>query len=365
MGLLVGAAFGATWLGGHLARESSLRAEAGHLNQLAALSQSGQASAAAFDSGKGFDKGAMHIAMRFSRLNDTGADNPLLAQNLNALHTSNYVRTGKAQLLRASLLTDQADTIIADHPAPLRAASAFALKAHNQNDADCLTQAVYYEARGEGTEGMRAVAQVILNRVRHPAYPKSICSVVYQGAAQHTACQFSFVCNGAMTAPVKSRAWKRARNVADAALNGYVMKAVGTATSFHTVNVHPSWSATMQKVAQIGSHIFYQFRGRATQIADARDVHPSTDIPALNTPAHQAAQTALLNTLSRETATEARPVAASAEIRGQAALDIAAALHHGGSAAPAEAGAHKNQTAKIHPAAPKASEAPAPQDVQS
>src|SRR5690606_21735492 len=76
-------------------------------------------------------------------------------------------------------------------------------------DLECLTQAVYYEARGEGRDGMRAVAQVVLNRVRHPAFPKSVCGVVFQGAGRRTGCQFSFTCNGSMRGRVNRAAWNR------------------------------------------------------------------------------------------------------------------------------------------------------------
>jgi spore germination cell wall hydrolase CwlJ-like protein len=213
----------------------------------------------------------------------------------------------------------------------VRAAAAMNFKRANRSDSDCLTQAVYYEARGEGVEGMRAVAQVILNRVRHPAYPKTICGVVYQGAYQRTSCQFSFVCNGAMGAPVESWAWRRAKTVADAALNGYVMAAVGTSTSFHTTGVRPGWGRTMERVAQIGSHIFYQFRGRGSHIASSlNDVQPSSGVPNTAAPAETAPamdkQTvAMLNAQSRAQATRpnaARPVQVSAQVHGQSAQDI-------------------------------------------
>jgi hypothetical protein len=78
----------------------------------------------------------------------------------------------------------------------------------------CLTAAVYYEARSEGQEGQRAVAQVVLNRVRHPAFPKSVCGVVYQGSQRRTGCQFSFTCDGSLRARREAGAWARARQVA-------------------------------------------------------------------------------------------------------------------------------------------------------
>jgi spore germination cell wall hydrolase CwlJ-like protein len=129
-------------------------------------------------------------------------------------------------------------------------------------DVDCLTDAVYYEARGESPAGQAAIAQVVLNRVRHPAYPKSVCGVVYQGARQGS-CQFSFACNGALDSEREPEAWRRAKTVAERALAGFVMPVVGDATSFHVATARPDWGANMMRVAQIGLHIFYRFGGHA------------------------------------------------------------------------------------------------------
>src|SRR5437868_6142648 len=96
----------------------------------------------------------------------------------------------------------------------------------------CLTQAVYYEAGFEPAEGRRAVAQVVLNRLRHPAFPKSVCGVVYQGSTG-TVCQFSFVCDGALYRRPAIDAWREAEAIAAAALSGYVEKSVGLATHYH------------------------------------------------------------------------------------------------------------------------------------
>ncbi len=119
---------------------------------------------------------------------------------------------------------------------------------------DCLATAVYYEARGEGQAGMEAVAQVVLNRVRHPSFPKSVCGVVYQG------CQFSFTCNGAMRGARQREVWARSRNIAERALGGYVYTPVGTATHFHTNYVNPRWGG-LTRIGQVGTHIFYKIGG--------------------------------------------------------------------------------------------------------
>ncbi len=126
---------------------------------------------------------------------------------------------------------------------------------------DCMTAAIYYEARWESVDGQRAVAQVVLNRMRHPAYPKTVCGVVFQGSNQTTSCQFSFSCDGSMHGQPNPDVWARCRVVAEAALNGYVMKAVGNATHYHAVYVAPYWSPNLVKVSTIGAHIFYRWTG--------------------------------------------------------------------------------------------------------
>jgi spore germination cell wall hydrolase CwlJ-like protein len=125
----------------------------------------------------------------------------------------------------------------------------------------CLTAAVYYEAAIESTDGQRAVAQVVINRVRHAAYPKSICGVVFQGSERKTGCQFTFTCDGSLRRKPSQRGWQRAQAVAQAALGGSVYKAVGWATHYHTNWVVPYWSASLTKVANVGTHIFYRWTG--------------------------------------------------------------------------------------------------------
>src|SRR6202008_874279 len=102
---------------------------------------------------------------------------------------------------------------------------------------ECLTSAIYYEAAQEPADGQRAVAQVVLNRVRHPAFPNSVCGVVYQGSTRSTGCQFSFTCDGSMLHPRELGAWARAREIAQAALDGYVYAPIGLATHYHTTAI--------------------------------------------------------------------------------------------------------------------------------
>lgn len=127
----------------------------------------------------------------------------------------------------------------------------------------CLTLALYYEAANEPTQGQRAVAQVVLNRVAHPSYPASVCGVVFQGSERRTGCQFSFTCDGSLARKPARATWDRARTVATEALAGHVHTAVGTATHYHATYVLPYWAASLDNVGTIGLHTFYRWRGAA------------------------------------------------------------------------------------------------------
>ncbi|MBW8842704.1 MAG: cell wall hydrolase, partial [Sphingomonadales bacterium] len=120
---------------------------------------------------------------------------------------------------------------------------------------------VYYEARSQSDEGQRAVAQVVLNRVRDRAFPDSVCGVVYQGSTRRTGCQFSFTCDGSMAFRRDPASWAHARDVAVSALSGQVYAPVGSATFYHANYVLPWWASSMDRVATVGAHIFYRWRG--------------------------------------------------------------------------------------------------------
>ena len=136
---------------------------------------------------------------------------------------------------------------------------------------DCLAQTVYYEARSESDAGQRAVAQVVLNRVHHPAYPASVCGVVYQGPLKKGGgCQFTFTCDGSLGIRPAGPAWERARRIAAEALAGSVFAPVGHATNYHTVNVFPRWAPSLIKSAVIGNHIFYRIPGAGGDAAAFR-----------------------------------------------------------------------------------------------
>lgn len=125
----------------------------------------------------------------------------------------------------------------------------------------CLTAAIYYEAANEPDAGQRAVAQVILNRVRHPAFPATVCGVIYQGSERTSGCQFSYACDGSMARVPSRVAWARAMRVAGDMLAGQVEASVGTATHYHTYAVTPSWNRSLVMTAAIGAHFFHRWQG--------------------------------------------------------------------------------------------------------
>jgi hypothetical protein len=147
---------------------------------------------------------------------------------------------------------------------PIRPMRPFVLAADAEDSAralHCMTQAIYYEAAREPQKGQEAVAQVVLNRVRHPAYPKSVCGVVYQGGGLSTGCQFTFTCDGSLRRAPDPAYWRRAQDVAKRALAGFVDKEVGSATHYHAAYVSPYWAPTLVKMVQVGQHIFYRWTG--------------------------------------------------------------------------------------------------------
>lgn len=125
---------------------------------------------------------------------------------------------------------------------------------------DCLAAAMIYEA-GDDAKGQRAVGQVVINRARHPAFPKSICGVVFQGAERVTGCQFTFTCDGALNRRYSADAWTRAQANADQMLSGATYAPVGLATHYHTDWVRPYWSDSLEKIAVVDTHLFFRWPG--------------------------------------------------------------------------------------------------------
>lgn len=133
--------------------------------------------------------------------------------------------------------------------------------AGRRSSLDCLTAAIYYEAAQESDQGKRGVAQVILNRARHPAFPNTICGVVYQGSERRTGCQFTFTCDGSLERRPSRQGWDSARRIALAFLSGAVEPSVGMATHYHADYVVPYWASSLAKIVKVDHHIFYRWSG--------------------------------------------------------------------------------------------------------
>lgn len=123
----------------------------------------------------------------------------------------------------------------------------------------CLSEAIYFEARGESTRGQVAVAEVILNRVDSRRYPKTVCGVVKQGTGKRNLCQFSYTCDGIPDRIHNKRAFLKAGKIAKMMMDGRPRVLTGKATHYHTTAVSPRWSKKLTKTALIGEHIFYRY----------------------------------------------------------------------------------------------------------
>ena len=229
------------------------------------------------------------------------------------------------------LTPEEAQKLNAERPveAPIATpAPAFKLRADEISRLraiDCLTQAVYYEAASEGVDGGRAVAQVVLNRTRHGGYPNSVCGVVYQGSQRVTGCQFTFTCDGALARTPVPYLWARSRQIASEALAGKVFAPVGYATHYHADYVVPYWAASLNKIAVVGRHIFYNFRGAAGARGAFRQGYAGSE-PAVQLPVTEVISDSL-DTLENATApasfrseikVEEDRVEALAPVKGQA-----------------------------------------------
>ena len=192
-------------------------------------------------------------------------------------------------------------------------------------DLECLTQAVYYEARGESAQGQAAVAQVVLNRVRHPAFPKTVCGVVFQGASLGHGCQFSFACDGSMHDRREPEAWRRSELVAARALSGTTVAQVGRATHFHVVGLETAWNNDMIRVAQVGMHVFYRFghpeSANLQMAADGGHTPAAPDAPAVTQPV----LASLVPPMAAASAPAAKPDAKAAPVKDAAPSQAASA----------------------------------------
>jgi spore germination cell wall hydrolase CwlJ-like protein len=126
---------------------------------------------------------------------------------------------------------------------------------YSESELKCLTQTIYFEARGESYEGGVAVGNVMINRVKSPKFPKTICGVMRQKTGRM--CQFSFMCNGQINHPVQAAQWTRSKKIALDILNGTAPKLSNGALFFHAKYAKLRM-ASSRYTAKIGQHYFYK-----------------------------------------------------------------------------------------------------------
>ncbi|MGH6736410.1 MAG: cell wall hydrolase [Methyloceanibacter sp.] len=215
---------------------------------------------------------AVSRAAKADRLNPTTTDvalkGPVGGNSLfmNASHTSPFSADFQVDAFRPS--TDE----IAYSPSS--EALGFRYQGETQAEFEererrCLATAIYFEARGEPVRGQIAVGQVILNRVRSPLFPETICGVVYQGQ-MHPGCQFSFTCDGKTDNPSNKVQWALAQDLAKQIMSGEQwLPEVGYSTFYHANYVSPYWVRGMNKIDKIGRHIFYKKRNEQPYLVEA------------------------------------------------------------------------------------------------
>lgn len=233
--------------------------------------------------------------------------------------------TGTAELPPLPVPAAVADALAAAEPGVV-AAQPFALGAASALDRAralrCLADAIYYEAASEPDEGQRAVAQVVLNRVRHPAFPATVCGVIYQGS-ERGGCQFSFACDGAMARVPSRTGWARAARAAAAALAGYVYAPVGLATHYHTYAVTPVWNRSLVMTDVVGAHFFHRWKGYwGTAAAFSQRYAGGEPLPAPHPPAATPALTPV--TLAAAASAAPAPLSTILPEHAQASVALAA-----------------------------------------
>ena len=243
--------FAGAYAAGGMANAADRRAD---ITRLAEAAGGGYSEATLVGAAAEFDRGALAVARRHDPYAVAGA--PLRGRQT----------VGDIRGVDLPSATDEGNSQGADGFQPARLSHLT-----SSRELDCLAKGVYFEARGEGQAGMEAVAQVIVNRARHPSFPKSICGVIYQGAGKGRGCQFSFACDGSMRRGVSGPLWARAQQIAARTIDGQVRSPVGTATFFHATRISPNWKG-LTRVATIGRHVFYRHsgkRGSASMLAKA------------------------------------------------------------------------------------------------
>jgi spore germination cell wall hydrolase CwlJ-like protein len=306
----IGLGLGAAYLMGGMARAATDHARA---SRLAEAASGGYSESILQHEAAAMDPGVLHVLR---------AHDPNFVASFNAGDRDHQVALLTARLERRAIAPAPSAIVLrAAFGGPYNpAAQPFHMSGalETSRELECLTQAVYFEARGEVQAGQAAVAQVVLNRVRNPAYPKTVCGVVFQGAAHGEGCQFSFACDGSMRRGREFAAWTRAQEVASRALSGGVMAAVGNATHFHTTSVAPTWGPSLLRVAQVGLHVFYRLGHGVSPVryaADGPETNPEPEIrlasAVVEAPTAPSTPAGALQAAAESVATPAEPKASA------------------------------------------------------
>jgi spore germination cell wall hydrolase CwlJ-like protein len=176
-----------------------------------------------------------------------------------------------------------------------------------QRERRCLAIAIYFEARGEPVRGQVAVGQVILNRVRSPLFPETICGVVYQGQMEK-GCQFSFTCDGKTDIPRDNDQWALAQDISRQITTGELwLPEVGYSTYYHANYVSPRWAGSMSKIDKIGRHIFYKKRNEEPYLVEAAAGEGAAPDPASESSTSMFSLTPALSLVSAVTGSSSSP----------------------------------------------------------
>jgi len=237
---------------------------------------------ASLASGPGLAKAVAAVSHKSDRLNPTVTDVALTAPAAGRGENSLFMNASYSSPFNADFQVD-AFRPTADEVAyrPTEEGLNFRYKGESQAEFEdrerrCLATAIYFEARGEPERGQVAVAQVILNRVRSPIFPQTICGVVYQGQMRK-GCQFSFACDGNTDTPKNNDQWELAQDLSKRIMGGDLwLPEVGYSTFYHANYVSPRWARSMSKIDKIGRHIFYKKRNEAPYVVEA-SAEPESD----------------------------------------------------------------------------------------
>jgi len=180
--------------------------------------------------------------------------------------TSNLAKTLAGQHLDASITNPYMLDYLSTSDIPQNSQTMVAKAKAVTQETNCLAEAVYYEARSETMSGQKAVAEVVLNRVGHKAFPNTVCSVVYQGAERTTGCQFSFSCDGSNAKLPYGKHWSEAQNIARHMMMSASTPITNRATHYHTTDVNPKWAPSLRKLRQYDTHVFYRFMPRKRRL---------------------------------------------------------------------------------------------------